>query len=130
MVEQSLNGRPSTPTDRVHLPDLWSLTWSDVDPATRPTFDPAGVAELVTALPPAAEVPPADADWRLIDFWYDRMTAALVERVGAWVVGWQHTVAMEDYRDRGVIPIWRAQRPGVTTPAETLTRLGEAVVAW
>jgi hypothetical protein len=116
--------------DRVQLPDLWRLTWRDVDPAARPGFDPAGVAELVRALPPAAEVPPADTDWRLIDFWYDRMTAALVERLGDWVVGWWYSVAMEDFKDRGVIPIWRAERPAVTTPAETLTRIADAVVAW
>jgi hypothetical protein len=116
--------------DRVHLPDLWRLTWRDVDPAARPAFDPAGVAKLVRALPPAAEVPPAGTDWRLVDFWYDRMTAALVERLGDWVVGWRYTVAMEDFRDRGVIPVWRTERPEVTTPADTLTRLAEAVVAW
>ena len=45
-------------TDRVHLPDFRLLTWRDVDPATRPDFDPAGVAELVRSLPLAAEVPP------------------------------------------------------------------------
>ncbi len=117
-------------TDRVHLPDFWRLAWRDVDPAARPGFDPAGVAELVRALPPAAEVPLAGADWRLTDFWYDRMTAALVERLGDWVVGWRYTVAMEDFRDRGVIPVWRAERPSVTTPADALTRLADAVVAW
>ncbi|MGC4790601.1 hypothetical protein ACLQ22_22575 [Micromonospora sp. DT178] len=116
--------------DRVHLPDFWRLTWRDVDPAARPAVDPAGVAELVRMLPPAAEVPPAGTDWRLVAFWYDRMTAAMVERLGDWVVGWWYTVAMEDYRDRGVIPVWRAERPPVTTPAETLTRIADAVVAW
>lgn len=117
-------------TDRVDLPELWQLTWRDVDPAARPAFSPAGVAELVRVLPPAAEVPPAGGDWRLIDFWYDRMTEALVEHLGVWVVGWWYTVAMEDYQDRGVIPVWRAERPAVTTPDETLTRLAGAVVAW
>ncbi|MBL6280100.1 hypothetical protein JMF97_28460 [Micromonospora fiedleri] len=117
-------------TDRVKLPELWRLTWRDVDPAAHAAVDPAGVAELVRVLPPAAEVPPAGADWRLIDFWYDRMTEALVEHLGAWVVGWWYTVAMEDYQDRGVIPVWRAERPPVTTPDETLTRLADAVAAW
>jgi hypothetical protein len=84
----------------------------------------------VAALPPAADIPPAGADWRLTDFWYDRMTAALAERLGDWVVGWWYSVAMEDYQDRGVISPWRAERPPVTTPAETLTRLADAVVAW
>ena len=83
-------------TDRVNLPELWRLTWRDVDPAARPAFNPAGVAELVRVLPPAAEVPRAGTDWRLIEFWYDRMTEALVEHLGDWVVGWWHTVAMED----------------------------------
>jgi hypothetical protein len=46
-------------------------------------------------LPPAAEIPPAGTDWRLTDFWFDRMTAALVERLGDWAVGWQFTIAME-----------------------------------
>jgi hypothetical protein len=116
--------------DRVRLPELWRLTWRDVDPAARPGFDPAGVAELVRALPPAAEIPPAGTDRRIIDFWYDRMTAALVERLGDWVVGWWHTLAMEDYQDRGVVPVWRFAHPPVTTPAETLTRIADAVVAW
>ncbi|MCI4066158.1 hypothetical protein MRQ36_27860 [Micromonospora sp. R77] len=116
--------------DRVQLPDFRLLTWRDVDPATRPDFDPAGAAELVRSLPPAAEVPPADTDWRLADFWWDRMTAALVERLGVWAVGWQHTVVMEDYPGRGVIPIWRNVELTITTPAETLDRLARALVAW
>jgi hypothetical protein len=116
--------------DRVQLPDFWKLTWRDVDPAARPTFDPASVAALVAALPPAAEIPPAGTDWRLTDFWTDRMTAALVERLGGWVVGWPYTVAMEDYQDRGVIPVWRAGQLPVTTPSETLGRIADAVVAW
>lgn len=117
-------------TDRVNFPQIWQLTWRDVDPAARPAFDPAGVAELVRVLPPASEVPPAGTDWQLIDFWYDQMTEALVEHLGAWVVGWWYTVAMEDYQDRGVIPVWRAERPAVTTPDETLARLADAVAAW
>jgi hypothetical protein len=115
--------------DRVHVPQLWRLNWSDLDPAARPPFDPAGVAELVRTLPPAAEVPPAGTEWQLTDFWYDRLTAALVERLGAWVVGWGYTVAMEEYEGR-VIPVWRMDRPPVTTPAETLTRFADAVVAF
>lgn len=117
-------------TDRVHLPDFRQLTWREVDPATRPHFGTAGVAELVRSLPPAAEVPPVGTDWRLADFWWDRMTEALVERLGKWVVGWQHTVVMEDYPGRGVIPIWWNVELPITTPAETLDRLAEAVVAW
>ena len=115
--------------DRVQVPDLWGLNWGDLDPAARPAVDPAGVAELVRALPPAAEVPPAGTDWRLTDFWWDRLTAALAERLGDWVVGWGHTVAMEEYEGR-VIPVWRAERVAVTTPDETLTRFADAVVAW
>ncbi|MBL7254202.1 hypothetical protein [Paractinoplanes lichenicola] len=116
--------------DRVDLPEFRSLTWRDVDPATRPDFDPAGVAALVRSLPPAADVPPPGTDWRLADFWWDRMTAALVERLGPWAVGWQHTVELEDYQDRGVIPIWRDVWLTITTPAETLDRLARALVAW
>ena len=52
--------------DRVQLPDVRRLTWGDVDPAARPAVDPAGVADLVRAVP-AAEIPPADADRRLIE---------------------------------------------------------------
>jgi hypothetical protein len=116
--------------DRVQLPNIWTLTWRDFDPAARPAFDPAGVAELVRSLPPAAEVPPAGADWRVTGFWYDRMTAALVERLGDWVVAWWYTIAMEDHQDSGVVPVWRGELPEVTTPAETLTRIAEGVVAW
>jgi hypothetical protein len=117
-------------TDRVHLPDFRLLTWRDVDPATRPDLDPAALAELVRSLPPAAEVPPVGTDWRLADFWWDRMTEALVERLGIWAVGWQRTVVMEDYPGRGVIPIWWKVELPITTAAETLNRLAEAVVAW
>ncbi|MEV4628246.1 hypothetical protein AB0J90_18425 [Micromonospora sp. NPDC049523] len=116
--------------DRIELPDFRLFTWRDVDPAMRPDFDPASVAELVRSLPPAAEVPPAGTDWRLADFWWDRMTAALVERLGEWAVGWQHTVVMEDYPGRGVIPIWWNVELAITTPAETLDRLARALVAW
>lgn len=116
-------------TDRVKLPELRRLAWSEVDPAARPAVDPAEVAKLVRVLPPAAEVPSADADWRLAEFWYDRMTESLVEHLGVWVVGWWYTVTTEDRQD-GVIPVWRAQLPAVTTPEETLTRIADAVVAW
>ncbi|HTJ33765.1 MAG TPA: hypothetical protein VL738_11085, partial [Dactylosporangium sp.] len=114
----------------VDLPNFWLLTWRDVDPAGRPAFDPAGVADLVRSLPPAAEVPPAGTEWQLVGLWFDRMTAALAEHLGDWVVGWPYTVAMEEYQDRGLIPIWRSEHATVTTPAETLTRLADAVVAW
>ncbi|MGI5183818.1 hypothetical protein ACQEVZ_46945 [Dactylosporangium sp. CA-152071] len=42
-------------TDPVALPQFWQLAWRDVDPAARPAFDPAGVADLVRAngAPPA-----------------------------------------------------------------------------
>lgn len=117
-------------TDRVDLPDFRLLTWRDVDPANRPDFDPASVAELVGSLSPAAEVPPAGTDWRLAEFWWDRMTAALVERLGEWAVGWRHAVVMENYPGRGVIPIWWDVELTITTPAETLNRLAQALVAW
>lgn len=116
--------------DRVDLPKLWELSWRDVDPASRPAFDPTGVAELVRMLPTAAEIPPADADWRLIDFWYARTTSALIERLGRWVACLQYTVTVEDYEDRGLVPIWRVGRFTVTTPSETLTDVADAVVAW
>ncbi|WP_203688200.1 hypothetical protein [Catellatospora coxensis] len=85
---------------------------------------------MVRSLPPAAEVPQPGADQWLVDFWYDRMTEALVGHLGDWVVGWWYTLAMEDFQDRGVIPVWRGHRPPVTTPDQTLTRIAEAVVAW
>ncbi|MEU8663362.1 hypothetical protein [Actinoplanes philippinensis] len=118
------------PQDRVELPDFQRLTWTDVDPAGRPDFDPAGVAALVRSLPPAADVPPPGTDWRLAGLWRDRMTGALVERLGPWAVGWQHTVVLEEYENRGVIPIWWEVELPLTTPAETLDRLAEALVAW
>jgi hypothetical protein len=117
--------------DRIdRLTEPWDLQWRDLDPAGRPAVDPAGVAEVVRALPPAAEVPPAGSDWRLTGFWYDRMTAALVERFGVWVVGWGHTVALEDVPGTGIMPVWQVLRAPVTTPAETLDRIAEGVVAW
>ncbi|WP_250006793.1 hypothetical protein [Actinoplanes sp. M2I2] len=117
-------------TDRVRLPDFHLLTWRDVDPAARPGFDPAGAAELVRSLPLAAEVPTAGSDWRLAGFWADRMTGALVERVGAWAVGWQRTVVLEDHPGRGVVPVWWNVELTITTPAETLDSLARALVAW
>ncbi|WP_433795133.1 hypothetical protein [Actinoplanes sp. CA-252034] len=112
------------------LPHFSRLTWSDIDPAGRPGLDPAGVAGLVRSLPPAAEVPPAGTDWRLTGVWLDRMTMALVERLGAWAVGWRHTVVLEDHQGRGVIPIWLIADPPITTPAETLDRIARGLVAW
>ncbi|MFD8497433.1 hypothetical protein [Amycolatopsis sp. NPDC059657] len=116
--------------DRVELPDLWKLSWRDVDPAARPAVDRADVAEVVRTLPPVAEMPPAGADLRVTGFWYDRMTAALVERLGVWVAGWKYTIEVEDHKEYGLIPLWRAVPPPVTTPAETLARLADSVMAW
>ncbi|WP_203826003.1 hypothetical protein [Actinoplanes palleronii] len=82
------------------------------------------------SLPPAAEIPPVGTDWQLADFWRDRMTQALVERLGDWVVGWRNTVVMEDYPGHGVIPVWWDVELPITTPAETLDRLAAALVAW
>ncbi|MEV4279957.1 hypothetical protein [Actinoplanes xinjiangensis] len=117
-------------TDRVQLTELSRLDWNDVDPTARPGFDPAGVAALVRVLPPAADIPPAGSDWRLTSFWFDRMTAALAERLGDWVVGWKYTFVMEEREGHGIVPVWRLNHPPVTTPEETLTRLADAVVAW
>ena len=92
--------------DRVQLPDVWSLTWRDVDPAGRPGFDPAAVPGLVRSLPPVAAIPPAGTGWQLTSYWFDRMTEALVERLGVWAVGWTQSIAMEEYEDRGPVPTW------------------------
>ncbi|MBM2614966.1 hypothetical protein JIG36_05255 [Actinoplanes sp. LDG1-06] len=108
-----------------HLPDLWQLTWNDLDPAGRSSVDPAGLAAIVRSLPPAAEVPPAGTDWRLTDFWYDQLTRALADRLGIWVAGWRYTSATD-----ATGPYWRAERPPVTTPEETLGRFTDAVLAW
>lgn len=65
---------------------------------------------MVRALPPAAQVPQAGADWRLIDFGYDRLTEALVERLATgWWAGATPS-RMEDRQDRDVVPVWRVER--------------------
>ncbi|BCJ75002.1 hypothetical protein CS0771_45460 [Catellatospora sp. IY07-71] len=111
------------------LPNLWRLTWLDVDPSRR-EFDPAAVASIVRALPPADRVPAPGTDWRLVDFWYDEMTAALVDSYGPWVVGWPYRVEMEDTAEYGRIPAWRQENPPITAPGEVLAGIADAVVAW
>jgi hypothetical protein len=113
------------------LPDLWSLRWSDLDPARR-EFEPdfAEVFALVRALSPAGVMPSPGAGRAVIDIWLGRMTAALVERLGVWVVGWRHTVAVEDHEDRGRVPVWRAVDLRLSTPRETLAELAGAVIRW
>ncbi|MEU8077915.1 hypothetical protein AB0B31_20955 [Catellatospora citrea] len=67
---------------------------------------------------PSRRVPPPGTDWRLVDIWYDEMTAALVECYGAWVVGWPYSVEMEEIAGRSRIPAWRREHPPITTPSE------------
>ncbi len=111
------------------LPNLWRLTWHDVDPSRR-EFDPAAVPSIVRALPPADRVPPPGTDWRLVDIWYDEMTAALVESYGPWAVGWPYSVEMVDTAEHGRIPAWRQEHPPITVPGEVLAGIADAVVAW
>ncbi|WP_157545728.1 hypothetical protein [Hamadaea tsunoensis] len=111
------------------LPSPWTLTWPDVDPARR-EFDPAQAPAVVTGLPPAADVPPPGTDWRLVDIWYDRITAALVQRYGDWAVGWAYTVEMTDTAEHGLIPCWRSVAPVITTADEVLAGIAAALVAW
>lgn len=110
-------------------PDLWGLTWHDVDPARR-TFNAAAVRSIVRALPPAARIPPPGADWRLVDIWYDDMTAALVEHYGPWVVGWPCSLSMENSADHGQIAVWHYEPPPITTTGRTLAAIAAAVVKW
>ncbi|MBW6435189.1 hypothetical protein KZ829_15725 [Actinoplanes hulinensis] len=114
---------------RPRLPEFSRLTWQDVDPAGR-DFDPATIRALVRSLPPVAAMPPADADRRLASIWFDHMVAALVERLGDWVVGWRYTLELRDHEGRGRIPIWLTSLPMVTTPDDTLDRLATGIVAF
>ncbi|MEU8665032.1 hypothetical protein AB0C31_51490, partial [Actinoplanes philippinensis] len=114
---------------QARLPDPWTLPWRDLDPAGRELVF-ADVLAVVRSLPPAGQMPSPGADRVLIDAWLDRITAALVERLGAWAVGWRYTVSPDDLQDRGPAAVWRAVDLPVTTPRETLAELAGAVVAW
>ncbi|BCY06489.1 hypothetical protein [Actinoplanes sp. L3-i22] len=118
-------------TGEIRVPDVWDLTWPDLDPAGRPGFDPAAVPALVRALPPAAEIPSPGTEWQLVSIWYTRMTAALMDRLGRWAAGWRCSgIAMEE-EGNGPVPIWRGIDPVLSaTPDETLDRLAAAVVTW
>jgi hypothetical protein len=65
------------------------------------------------------------SDWRLRDFRWDRMTAALVEPLGNWAVGWNCAITMAPDG-----PLRTTGNPPVTTPPETLDRLAAGLVAW
>jgi hypothetical protein len=113
------------------VPDIWDLTWPDLDPSGRPGFDPATAGALVRELPPAAGIPSPGTEWQLVSLWYTRMTEALVDRLGVWAAGWRCTgIAMED-EGNGLVPIWRAIDPVLfRTPDETLDRLAAGLVTW
>lgn len=126
----------------------YHLTWTEVDPATRP-FDSAETLCVVRALVPAGRTPvrpewkplpdrdEAYAQYRkLCDWshtvgweWADAMSEALVERYGMWASGWRWS---HDEGDLGGGPVgaWCCALHSITTPEETLERVAAALCEW
>jgi hypothetical protein len=115
------------------------LTWAEVAP-DRHRFDPAIALEIVRALPAAQSVPSRPAggagddkvlqwSWNDGASWVAEITSELVAHYGDWAVGWRWA---HDEGDIGGGPVWTwcCPRDSMTTPAETLGRVAQALVEW
>ncbi|MFJ1761487.1 hypothetical protein ACIOD2_14285 [Amycolatopsis sp. NPDC088138] len=97
------------------------LSWDDVDPRRHP-FDAGTALDAIKALPPAARVPEGAA-------WADELAQAITGHFGSWASGWRWA---RDEGDLGGGPVaaWCCPRHSITTPDETLSRVGEALCQW
>ncbi|MEA5365503.1 hypothetical protein VA596_38675 [Amycolatopsis sp., V23-08] len=95
------------------------LSWDDVDPRRHP-FDAGAALDAIKALLPAARVDAA---------WVDELAQAMTGHFGSWAAGWRWA---HDEGDLGGGPVaaWCCPRHSITTPDETLNRIGEALGQW
>ncbi|MFB7334062.1 Fic family protein [Streptomyces adustus] len=116
-----------------------SLSWDEVDPA-RHAFDGASAARIIGSLGLARCVPvrpdvsvadPAMGVWSYGEgkTWADAMSYALVQHYGRWTVGWRWAHDEGDF-DGGPVGSWCCPRDSITTPEETLARVGAALCEW
>lgn len=116
-----------------------ALNWDDVDPG-RHGFDADAARDAVRALAPASAVPtrpPGAAGgeegfgWAREDgdAWADAMMRAVVERFGPWACGWRWAMDEGDFGG-GPVASWCCANHSVSTPAETVDRVAEALVEW
>ncbi|GGR09233.1 Fic family protein [Streptomyces pilosus] len=115
------------------------LAWDAVDPACH-AFDSASVAQTVRSLGPARCVPvrpdvpfgdPMMSAWSYgeAESWVDAMSYALVQQYGRWAIGWRWSHDEGDF-DGGPVGNWCCPRHSITTPEETLDRVGAALREW
>lgn len=123
----------------LHEFPVWALEWDEVDPAHHP-FDAEQARTVVAGLPPARTVPSRPsgqaADRAVIRWsdeagqaWADEMTRALAGHYDRWAMGWRWA---HDEGDIGGGPVgaWCCPSDSITTPAETLVRVADALVEW
>ncbi|ONI92275.1 hypothetical protein ALI22I_04855 [Saccharothrix sp. ALI-22-I] len=112
------------------------LTWDEVDPRRHP-FDSSSALAVISRLEPDGDRPtrPAgsvvsapDLRWEGAEGgrWLGAMAEAITARFGRWAVGWQWTRV-----DGGpVVRGWCCSTHSLTTPAETLPRIADALCDW
>ncbi|MCP3801461.1 hypothetical protein NLX83_19570 [Allokutzneria sp. A3M-2-11 16] len=110
------------------------LTWDHVDPH-RHQFDSSSALAVISQLEPAGYQPPrptgSPADWADLDWgedrdrWCSAMHEAIRTRFGIWAIGWSWGEI-----DGGPVAAWSGLSRSVTTTAETLPRIAEALCEW
>lgn len=105
----------------------WTLTWTEVDPATHP-FDPAAVRAVVGSLDPAGALSTTGRDFDGLG-WTEAITRSLGGYYGRWVVGWRWAADDADIGG-GPITSWCCSIDSITTPTETLDKVAAALIEW
>ncbi|MEV6397435.1 hypothetical protein AB0M39_22130 [Streptomyces sp. NPDC051907] len=99
---------------------VWDRTWAEMDPAGR-EFHVDAAYDVVVATP----VPEQDGDG-LRGFRYeDEVTRALVDRFGAWVVGWSHSTHFG-----GPVGAWCCPSHSVTDQEQTPDLVMDSLEEW
>jgi hypothetical protein len=102
------------------------LSWDDVDPRRHP-FDAGSALDAIKALAPAARVPTVDDPDATA--WVDELAQAVTGHFGSWASGWRWAHGEGDLGG-GPVAAWCCPRHSITTPDDTLNRVGEALCQW
>jgi hypothetical protein len=114
------------------------LSWDEVDPRRVP-FDVGSALTVINALEPSGHVPlrppgpPFEGTvirWsrREGKAWTRAMTQALIDHYGSWAAGWRWVTDGE--LGGGPVHGWCCPRDSMTTPAETLEGVRDALCEW